>query len=568
MQRCFFFIFLFWGYFTIPAQATDVLRTDLSLWLTENTRYADAIKATAKLEIQVNEKSKSISLQASDLLITDVRLSEGRLKESYRFEHKGDLLTVYDLSLKPGERITLFFDYYILPDIDQNNRLLLESEDLLVFNPEKLRNGRNSPMIVGSFYPALPADASELLVDISLPANHKSRLPGAMEFQTNNQDGSYSHYWRSEEPVSPEDFFLMAGDFESLRGSSLQDYLAEQERQQIATHADKLRKTLEPALDYLEISNRLNDEEMLNIDRMARQQLAGFYLNATDVHNAPYAFQLEQAGFLYHYRFDTATASREHLKYYLQICGEDWSQDLMEKHWESFERENSRDQELTLFLARRTWFKQNSWSSEIDSAKADRKFWQAMERSREPPVISLDYSFKYKDRQQCINFIQDTNLAPVYSIPLQVLMVRNGDSSYSYHWISSATGTLTLEEASPPQYVEASFGQYFPGMVMERRPESHYLYQLSNTEDDIEKRRALQVLFNTDNPNLFSTILGIAMRDDDREMRAAALNRVDLVNEVGLVKLRSTITDLSQNDPDSANRQLAKAIAEKHYSGK
>ncbi len=208
MQRCFFFIFLLWGSFTIPAQATDVLRTELSLWLTENTRYADAIKATAKLEIEVNEKSKSISLQASDLLITDVRLSEGRLKESYRFEHKGNLITIYDLSLKAGQRITLYFDYYILPDINSDNRVLLESEGLLVFNPEKLKNGRKSAMIVGSFYPALPADASELLVDISLPAEHNSKLPGTMEFQTNNQDGSFSHYWRSDEPVNQRIFFF------------------------------------------------------------------------------------------------------------------------------------------------------------------------------------------------------------------------------------------------------------------------------------------------------------------------------------------------------------------------
>ena len=568
MQRCFFFIFLFWGYFTIPAQATDVLRTELSLWLTENTRYADAIKASAKLEIEVQEKSSTISLQASDLLVTDVRLSEGRLKESYRFEHKGNVLTIYDLSLKAGERITLFFDYYILPDIDQDNRLFLESEDLLVLNPEKLRNGRNSARIVGSFYPAIPADASELLVDISLPADHKSKLPGAMEFQTNNQDGSFSHYWRSDKPVDPEDFFLMAGDFESLQGSTLPAYLAEQERNQIALHANKLRRTLEPVLDYLNFSNQLKDEEMLNIDRIARQGLSGFYLNANDVNSPPYSFQLEQAGFLYYYHFDTIKASRGHLDYYLQICGEDWSQDLLEKYWGNFEQQSSNDQLLTLHLAKQTWFRQNAWASQIDSSMAVRKFWQAMERSREPPVISLDYSFKYKDKAQYINFAQDTNLAQVYKIPLQVLMVRNGDSSYSYHWISSAAGALTFDEPSPPQYVEASFGEYFPGMVMERRPESHYLYQLSNTEDEVEKRRALQVLFKTDNPNLFATILGIAMRDDDREMRAAALNRVDQVNEVGLMKLRSTITDLSEHDPDTANRQLAKAIAEKHYGGK
>ena len=185
MQRCFFFVFLLWGYFTIPAQATDVVRTELSLWLTESTRYADAIKATAKLEIKVKQKSSSISLQATDLLITEVRLSEGRLKDSYPFEHKGNVLTVYDLSLDAGDQITLFFDYYILPDIDNQKRLLLESEDLLVLNPEKLRNGRNSALVVGSFYPALPADPSELLVDISLPAKHSSKLPGDLEFQTN-----------------------------------------------------------------------------------------------------------------------------------------------------------------------------------------------------------------------------------------------------------------------------------------------------------------------------------------------------------------------------------------------
>lgn len=565
MQRCFFFVILLWGYLSVPAQATDVLRTELSFWLTENSQYTDAIRATARLELKVDKKTSTLSLQATNLLISEIRLSEGRLKDTYRFDHKGDVLTIYGLDLKSGERVTLFFDYYILPDIDQQKRMLLESENLLVLNPEKLRYGRSSPRTAGSYYPTLPKDASELLVDISVPANHSSKLPGELEFQTDNEDGSFSHFWRSDGQIKPEDFFLMAGDFKRLQGETLEQYLVEQENKQVAFHAAQLRKSLEPALEYLNPKKQLNDEELINIDRISRSGLQGFYLNVEDVHGSPYSFRLEQAGFLYHYRFDTLKASLEHLKYYLQICGNHWSQDLLEQHWHDFDQQSSRDQKLTLHLAKYTWFRENSWSSQIDSVRSDRKLWQAMEQSREPPVLNLDYTFKYKERAQYIHFDQDTALAPVYDIPVEVLTVLNGDSSYSYHWLDRASGELIFPLNSPPQYIEASFGKYFPGMVMERRPESHYLYQLSHTDDAIEKRRALQLLFETDNPNLFATILGIAMRDDDRELRAAALNRVDQVNETGLMKLRATIAELSENDPDSANRQLAKVIAEKHY---
>lgn len=568
MQRCFFFVFLMWGSFTIPAQATDVLRTELSLWLTEDTRYADAIKATAKLEIKVSKKTNSISLQASNLLITEVRLSEGRLKESFKFEHKGNILTVFGVKLDAGEEVTLFFDYYILPDIDQLKRLSLESENLLVLNPDKLRGSKSSSNVAGSFYPALPSDASELLVDISVPESYKSKLPGQMEFQTNNQDGSYSHYWRSSAPVNPEDFYLMAGDFESLQGASLNKYLNEQEDNQIAHHAAQLRKHMEPVLDYLSLDNKLSNEELLNIDRLSRAGMTGFYLNAEDVHSPPYSFQLEQASFLYNFRFDTTRASKEHLDYYLQICGEDWTQDLLDSHWDNYESQSSKNQELTIYLAKKIWFQQNPWTKNMDSVKIDKGFWKKMQISREPPVLQLDYTFKYKDKAQFIDFIQDTNLAPSYTIPLELLTVINGDSSYSYHWISGASGSLTFASPTPPQYVEASFGEYFPGMVMERRPESHYLYQLSNTTDNVEKQRALQLLFNSENPNLFATIVGIAMRDPDRRLRAEALNRVDLVNEIGLMKLRPTIIELSETDPDTANRLLAKAIVEKHYPSK
>lgn len=569
MQRCFFFVLLLWGYTSIPAQATDVLRTELSLWLTEDTRYADAIKATAALEVRVSKKTDHISLQASNLLITEIRLSEGRLKESFRFTHKGNVLTIFGLSLNQGDRVTLFFDYYILPDIDQQQRLSLESENLLVLNPDKLRHGiEGSATAAGNFYPALPADASELLVDISVPESYKSKLPGQMEFQTDNQDGSYSHYWRSNAPVKPEDFYLMAGNFESLQGESLNQYLNEKEGEQIGHHAGQLRKHLEPVFNYFQRNLKLSDEELLNLDRLSRTELAGFYLTAEDVHSPPYTFKLEQAAFLNNYQFDTTRASREHLKYYLQICGEDWSKDLLDSHWDNFETQNSNDQQLTLYLARHIWYQQNRWTQNLDSLKTERLFWQKMEKSREPPVIQLDYSFRYKEKAQFISFMQDTALAPAYSIPLEVLAVTNGDSSYSYHWISGAKGDLVFERNTPPQYIEASFGKYFPGMVMERRPEAHYLYQLSHTRDEIEKRRALQLLFNTDNPNLFATIVGIAMRDPDRELRTAALNRVDQVNETGLMKLRPTIMELIENDPDSANRQLAKAIAEKHYLSK
>ena len=107
---------------TMPRDADAVLSLDVAV-----TSFS-----TGSLE----KTDLLATLQATDLLITEVRLSEGRLKDSYRFEHRGSVLTVYDLSLKAGDRITLFFDYYILPDIDHQKRLLLESEDLLVLLPE------------------------------------------------------------------------------------------------------------------------------------------------------------------------------------------------------------------------------------------------------------------------------------------------------------------------------------------------------------------------------------------------------------------------------------------------
>ena len=565
MQRCFFFVILLWGNFLIPAQATDVLKTELSLWLTESNSYADAIKATARLEVSVLKATDELNFRATNLLISEVRLSEGRLKERYRFTHDNDVLIIHDLNLEAGERVELFFDYHILPDIDREKRMSLEAENLLVFNPEGLRSGRPSPNIVGSYYPALARDASILLVDLSVPEHYNSKLPAELEFVTDNQDGSRSHFWRSNNPIDPVEFYLMAGDFESLEGASLQSYLQKKEDEQIALHAAKLRHLLTPVLSYLELTAAINNEELLNIDHLSRSKLKGFYLEAADVNSPPYTFRLEQAGFLYHYQYDTSKASAEHLKYYLQICGEHWSKDLLDKHWDSFEQQRAPEQKLTLYLSRRVWFEQNEWSQSIDSARAERRFWQLMEKSREPPVLRLDYSFSYKNRAQYIDYVQDSVLAPQYEIPIRVLQVSSGDSTYSLHWITDKSGQLVFEFNSPPDYIEASFGEYFPGMVMERRPESHYLYQLSHTRDAIEKRRALQLLFNTENQNLFATVVGIALRDEDAEMRSAALNRVDLVNETGLMKLRSTITQMSQNDPDSANRTLARAIAEKHY---
>src|SRR5690606_35281253 len=117
--------------------------------------------------------------------------------------------------------------------------------------------------------------------------------------------------------------------------------------------------------------------------------------------------------------------------------------------------------------------------------------------------------------------------------------------------------TLSFPLAGAPRAVKVSFGEYFPGFISDRRPDTYDLYLLTKAENEYGRREALQNLFETSNANLFSTTLGIAMDDRDPSIRMEALRHAGNLPLPAQLKLENTLRKLATEDPDARIRAEA-----------
>ena len=134
--------------------------------------------------------------------------------------------------------------------------------------------------------------------------------------------------------------------------------------------------------------------------------------------------------------------------------------------------------------------------------------------------------------------------------------------------IREAEGVLKLTLEGSPNMASVYLGEYFPGKVEDRKPDTYNLYQLSNASGPQERKQALEGLFQTKNVNLFSTALGIAMDDPEASIRNLALDNATDLTVPAQRKLKDTLINLSKMDDNAEVREKAKILVTKYYETK
>ncbi len=559
MQRWLFFIIGTCWLSTALCQPVDMLRVELSLWFTEPNVLV-SIPATAHTRVRIPEDADSILFTVNSLIVNTIKISEGRLKQELPFFQTGDSLWVVVKGQAVNNPLSLHFVYDIVPQEPS----VQQSDAFIAFNPFNLEESVNLGR-AGSFYPARAGDASNLALNITVPTGQNSHARGILNFITDNQDGTFSHFWDSSTPISPEQFYLVIGQFEASEPEDLAGELDFTPLDQNKLRAETIRPRLTPLLTYLQ--KAATDSVVVYIDSLSDLTMGGFYLTEKDVASlaSTEQFNLEKAALLLFNDFDTAEASQVLFGYYTTQGDQSWRNELVESKWQKLRSLSREHQEITTSMRLEQWLQASGFRKNFNTAILDTALLEPMVESLEFPSVSLSYRYISADGAQHIIYRQDTVTAPLYAIPSRVTVITRSDTLRSYHFLNEPEGALKIETPQAPQYVDVDFGEYFPGTVEDNKPETYSLYLLSNANTPEARQEALLRLFKTKNPNLFSTVLGIAMDDDDAALRLEALKNAHDLNVPARQKLKDTLISLAENDSDQTVREEAKKLVQKYY---
>ncbi len=562
MQRWLFFFSLLGLGLSLSAQT--VTHTQLSYWFCPASPGCPEIQGRVDYQLKKLGRGLTIQLEAAPhLTIKWVRLLEGRLKDSLSFQHKSDRLTVQLPSSLSSAQIAIAFT---INTTGLDSSQFQKTAEFLAFHPYKLQ-GQNLTAPAGYFFPAFSGKASPLAINLSFPAGQNSGTPGTLSFITKNADGSISHFWDSYASYTPEDFFLIVGRFEEFEPEDLSeefDFVVIDTR---GLKAERVAGRLEPLLSYLG-KNRPNDSTLLLVDSLAARETGNYYLKSSDLselHAEDY--QLLRSYARHQMKLTEPQIEDTLLAFGAYRYGEKWLFELHALRWQQRD-DLSADHKKRAFKARfKHYLAANPWL-EKELLAVSQNFRDSLFKSLLPAYLEVDFRYVAADGKLYVNYRQDTNKAPAYPIPVKVLVATAEDSLVHYDFLPAVEGRLGIELAGSPYFVDLTAGQYFPGRYSQQKPDTYHLYALAKAQSREAKREALLALFKTANPNLFSTALGIAMTDEDAAIRLAAVEQAEKLNAAGRQKLKDSLTELSQSDPNSQVQNLARILVEKYYEGK
>ncbi len=532
---------------------------------------ADSIRATAIISVKEMPDLLCVFLLDEDLKIKQIRKKEGRLKSEISYQRKGDSLflnTYYHY--QKGAAGTLFFEYKIPL---AGNAAVEKTNLFTAFNLAVFQSGEALGE-AGKFYPAVADDASFLSINLTIPETENAGLLGTLSFKTDNEDGTVSQFWDSFSEYSPERFYLIVGQFEEFDKEEISQEFGfveldlEEFRQAKKERELKiLKEKWHPFISFYEEKIRaLSDSEFVFLDSISEREVSNFFIKKEEVPNAN-TLQTEQNIALYLLQNDTVAASEIHFQHQIQKFGERWKAEVLEKKWANFSSETNEDlQRKILKHQLEKWRVENAdWLKDLDSAKMDTGFMRPLLSNLKFPSLKIRYQYIGSQDAQRIYYAQDTAVAPLYFIPAKAELVAGKNRVETTRWLDSPAGFVEVPSGVSPQYVSLSFGAYFPGTIIDKKPDSYNLYQLSNAQSSAEKHGALEQLFLTENRNLFSTVLGIALADENPAIRRAALERAGNLDFAAQQKLKGPILKLAKEDSDAEIRKMAEELKNRYY---
>ncbi len=545
----------------------DILNTEVSYWMAGPRQIGvDHLRAQSVITLEALNEVTEVVLNARGLEVETVARQEGRIKGQLTFNTSSGQLRI-NTHLKNGGRLTLAINYTLPLSSDEYQNYILQSESLISFNPFNTSTDIAAGK-AGMFYPAVDGDPCLLRLNITINNSRNCGFPGRLDFQVDHQNGTMSQYWSSDGPIAPEAFYLVIGEFREYDAEDLEEEfeLAEIALQNIQLDRSKVEMAMAVGFFGLE-PEIFTDSQYAYLDSISRLDLPGFFISGDEerLQVSPEELGRRKALALYLNGSDTAKASDHLWRLTVEQNGKEWEYSVLENKWKSVSSLDSVTKRRLIRYRVQQWRSSNeALLAGISSEALDTGFVAPLLKTTNLPLVNIGYRYVAGDTALYVTYTQDTSSAPVYQIPLQVSVYSNDEVTTVNRWLRKESGELKVAFSKSPNAAGVSFGRYFPGTIEESKPDAYLLFQLGNARTATARREALAGLFKTRNPNLFSTALGIAMRDDDAGIRLLALQNAGELNIAAQRKLEDSILKLT-NDPVSEVRTLAESLARKYY---
>jgi len=573
MQKWLFFL-LFASSLMIRAQHTvSIEELSFSLWVDQLDKKQ--FRSECTLTLRANQLVNEVNFNFLGNSIGEIRKLEGREKDRLPFKMEGGSLSVtLGREYQKGEEFSLKFYY---------NLAIPEKESIAAYDPASqvlaINTGafmQSSQDVSSYFFPSLSQQEATIHTNISFPQEMSTMGVGKLQFVTDNGTNT-SHYWSTEEKQPLKDFFLRVGSFKDHEIEELEDDPIISLIDPKAFSRNALKESLQPSIDYyatqteLEVSDSLIDA----IDELSKEQLPlSLYLKYADIERNidTKTFYQEQLLALIASDDDTTKASWLNLRWNESRHQKKWLNQLIKSKWPVKPGEKVPEEITTkiYFNYYQKDFKDTLGSVRLtvpDSVFSN--FYDLFLIELTLPQVKVDYRYISSRKGLLIFIEQDTNLSRPYSFPLLARAYLK-DTVVEKVLIAKALAkdTLLFPLGESPRAAEVYEGEYFPGFLQENKPDTYYLYLLSNAESEAKRTEALVHLFQTKNENLLSTVLGIAMDRPEADIRFRAVEKASDLSVKSQQKLKDTLQKMATSDPDEEVRQKAAELVSKYYPDK
>ncbi len=554
MQRCLFFAVYF--ILVYPLWGQEVTHCSLSMAV-EDLAQAQ-IEARVELTIAVSGDSLVLECGAP-LDIKHIHLREGRIKGTLGYQQKENLLYVQLPQNRLRTHAVIAIEYTIDLRHEMLHPFIMQNEELLAINPLAMYQ-ENTGNHVGLFFPAVRGQETLMSLNISHPAALNVATIGSLSFVSTANERKVGSFWDTQEAVDPADFFLVLGDFKKPDPEKLDKKYVFSEGFERASWL-LIKKETAPIEAFL--SARFNfvfDKEVYQLlDSLKQTKTEHFFIKEEELDDfLPEKYRLYQQSFLLASQGDEEKASQAFTDWVITKKGEDWYQERVKHKWQLSGPKSPRLVKAFAALYR-------TKNPELKEKERFINEWHADSL----PRVRVDYRYQAAKKRFLLLFTQDTAAAALYSVPFRYRL-STGDTAFP--WRSAfikpkVQDTLKIDAQRAPYNVQVSFGYFFPGTVEDRLPDNYLLAQLKEANSVEEKQRVLLRLFTTQNKNLYSTVVGIALRDENSSIRAKGLEAAGQLNAVGALKVKAVLHRLAQEEPEPELRAKAKALVDKYYGG-
>lgn len=578
MQRCFFLLIFSACFHLLKAQQPDIIATELSFWLNENVPD----KIHSRSLIVVNRFTLAqIVMDFQPEEINYIKLREGRLKSDLKFNHKSGKLTIQTTSIRTAI-CEIEIDYFVEIKSKTNRDYVNQKDVKLGFNLGNIVTGRAIGKS-GVFFPGRPEDVFFFKSNITLPRKINCGFPGKLQYVVNHKDKFQSQFWESKTQISSEQFYFVLGDFIEFDEIELQEDLLMEAVSFEARLAEETKKSMMEVLNFLKNYNskleteNWQDNEILEMDSLATISKSLLWVNEENTNSrwAKNQFIRDQLLFIKASNGDSTIASLWHLEYLTQKEGENWRQEFLEMQWLKWEEGKNENPKLALTSKVLDWMAIKDKASfqkfivKNDNAMMgeDWKIAKTIIENNRLPEVKIEYF--YKNNQENLLITQmDTLIKPIPVAYHFNVYDTDGKEDYQGYSAGNLIDTLSFPQLGAPRAVSFEFDEDFPAKFSIPKSDNYDMYLYGNGDSEKQKKAALYRLFETNNQNLYSTILGLAMDSKEADIRLEAVNRAEVLRIPGQQKLKSIIMELSKYDIDPEVRKQAKLLVLKYYRNK